>query len=200
MSEISNIEGINKTDQDLVVLYLKGNEKALETLIQRHLDAVFNFIMQYVKDVPVAEDIAQEVFVKAWKNLKKFDSKYKFKTWLFVIAKNTALDYLRKKKVFAFSALEKDWLAEGALDQQIILEPLLKQDSLEYAAPDLVYANFSEIKSAAENLPENYRDVLFLHYDMGFNFREISEKLKQSINTIKTRHRRAIIALRKSLG
>ncbi len=105
-------------DRQLIYDYLKkGDEKSLEILIQRYLKPVYGFAYRYVGNVQEAEDIAQEVFVKVWKNLKKpalslskgFDPKKgNFKAWIFTIAKNTAFDFLKKKKSLQFSDLQKE--------------------------------------------------------------------------------------------
>src|SRR5258708_18528094 len=92
LQQLSQLEG-----QQLVAEHIAGNKQAFEILVSRHLNGVYNFVYKYAHDLDQAEDITQESFVKAWKNLKKFNSKYKFKTWLFTIAKNTALDALKKK-------------------------------------------------------------------------------------------------------
>lgn len=171
------------SDEELVSEYLKGTETALNILIKRHLDAVFAFLMGYTHDKISAEDLAQESFIKAWKNLKKFDSSYKFKTWLYTIAKRTALDYLKKKRTVPFSDLWSEELGE-------------------FDAPgkDNVQAQSSlTLEWALKILPEKYSRILKLYYVEGFNFRQISERLEQSINTTKTQHRRAILELRKVL-
>ncbi|MFA6919366.1 MAG: sigma-70 family RNA polymerase sigma factor, partial [Patescibacteria group bacterium] len=90
-------------DEQLVQQYLSGDEKSLEVLIQKYLKPIYNFVYRYVGDMANAEDLTQEVFVKVWKNIKKFDRKKSFKTWIFCIAKNTAFDYLRKKKSIPLS-------------------------------------------------------------------------------------------------
>ena len=87
-------------DSELIKQYFKGDEKALDNLVQRYFKQVFFFAKTYVKNDAEAEDITQEVFVKAWKNLHKFEPEKKFKTWLFQITKNTCIDFLRKSKKF----------------------------------------------------------------------------------------------------
>ena len=93
----------NFTDEKLVQIYLKGDGKALEELVRRYLSLIYNFSRRYNGDADNVSDIAQEVFVKVWKNLKKFDKSKNFKLWIFTIAKNTALDWLKKKNAVPFS-------------------------------------------------------------------------------------------------
>lgn len=173
-----------QTDEQLVALYLSGDQKALESLIQGNLNYVYNFIMGYVRDPQVAEDVSQDTFLKAWKNLKKFDDRYKFRTWLLTIAKNTALDYLKKKKNLSFSAISDD--------MEIIENLLVGEQNVEI--------DYFNIKSEIDKLPKKYQEILGLYYGQGLNFREIAETLRKSINTIKTQHRRAVVFLRKSIS
>ena len=91
-----------KKEEQLVRDYLKGDENSLEILIGQYLKPIYSFIYRYVGNASEAEDITQEVFVRVWKNLKKFDQNKKFKTWIFGIAKNASIDWLRKK-ISAFS-------------------------------------------------------------------------------------------------
>ena len=86
------------SDEQLINNYLKGDEKSLEILIHRYLKPIYNFVYRYVNNKQEAEDVTQEVFVKTWRNLKKFKRNKSFKTWIFSIAKNTAIDSFKKKK------------------------------------------------------------------------------------------------------
>ncbi len=162
------------TDEQLVAHYLKGDEEALENLIKRYLKPIYSFTFRFVRNSQETEDITQNVFVKVWKNLKKFDQKKKFKTWIFAIAKNTCFDWQKKKKTLPL------YFAETIRDPSPILnEPLDR---------------------ILERLSPKYRMVLFLRYNDHFTFREIAESLGESIDTIKTRHRRGIAILRKLLN
>jgi len=87
-----------KTDEEIILLYKNGDGEALKTIIDRYTPPIYNFVARLANknDAP---DIVQEVFIKIWKNIHHFDqSKASFKTWIFTIARNTATDFLRKKK------------------------------------------------------------------------------------------------------
>ena len=84
-------QGMHRTDEQLLNDYLFGDEKSLELLIRRYLKPIFGFVYKYVRNSPDAEDITQEVFVRIWRNLKKFKKEKKFKTWIFAIARNSAM-------------------------------------------------------------------------------------------------------------
>lgn len=182
----------NYSDEQLVGNYLKGNQEALEFLIKRYLKPIYSFVYRYTGSSQDAEDITQTTFVKAWRNLKKFDQNKSFKTWLFAIAKNTSIDFSKKKKTVPFSAFENN---EG---DNILINTLTDPSPL----PDELLER-AEIKQwlvlAMEKLAPKYRMVLFLRYNDHFTFREIAESLVEPLNTVKSRHRRALIMLKKIL-
>lgn len=182
----------NYTDEQLVAIYLKGNKEALNILIKRYLTPIFNYALSFVKDTAAAEDLTQEVFVKVWRKIKKFDNKYKFKNWLYAIAKNTCLDYFKKNKTINFSELD-------LTDDNLLFEDLIKENSASPQA-ELESAQTADlINSAVDKLPEKYKETVKLHHLSGFKFREIAEILGESIETIKSRNRRALIYLKKML-
>lgn len=168
---------MNRTDEQLVADYLGGDEKSLETLFRRWLKPIYSFSYRYTNANKDAEDIAQDVFVKTWKNLKKFDRNRKFKTWIFQIAKNTCIDWQRKKKSL----------------------PLYSAENIKDPAPSPAPVSES-LDKILERLSPKYRMVLFLRYNDHFTFREIAESLGEPLNTIKSRHRRALIILKKLLS
>jgi len=96
------------SDKKIIENYLKGDEKYLEILIQKYLKPIYGFVFKYVGNADEAEDITQAVFIKVWKNIKKYDKNKSFKTWIFSIAKNTCIDYLRKKKAIPLSNFENE--------------------------------------------------------------------------------------------
>jgi RNA polymerase sigma factor (sigma-70 family) len=185
------------SDEELIEKYLKGKEQSLEVLIKRYLKPIYSFSFNFALNQQDAEDLTQEIFLKMWRNLKKFNQNKKpapyrtessgsgFKSWLFKIAKNTCFDFLRKKKRNLTLNLENlDILADFAPS---LIEELEKENWME------------KIKKEIENLPLKMQKVLDLYYNFGLNFREISEVLRESVNTIKSRHKRAIYRLRKSI-
>jgi len=179
-------------DEQLIANYLRGDGRSLEVLIKRYLKSIYSFVYQYTRNSQDAQDITQEVFIKVWRSSRRFDQKKSFKTWIFSIAKNTAIDFFRKKKAIPFSVFEN---AEG---NNIIVDALVDTAPI----PDELFEQAGiarMLNSAMDKLSLKYRMVLSLHYNDHFTFREISEILEESINTVKTRHRRGIVTLRKFL-
>jgi RNA polymerase sigma-70 factor (ECF subfamily) len=170
------------SDEQLIDSYLKGEEKALEILIKRYLKPIYSFSYRFVNNTQEAEDISQEVFVKIWRNLKKFDKNKKFKTWIFSIAKNTCLDAMRKKKTIPFSEFEN------------IAGSSFLPDEL-YERADLI----NGFNLAVAKLPLKYRLVEQHYWAEQLTFKEISQILNKPLNTLKSQHRRALIQLKKIL-
>jgi RNA polymerase sigma factor (sigma-70 family) len=182
----------NISDEKLVSEYLSGDEKSLEILVGRYLKSIYNFLLRFVNDPSSAEDNTQEVFVKVWKNLKKFDQSKSFKPWIFRIAKNTALDHLRQKKILVFSELgnEEDEIniIENIPDPAPMPDEIFDRQNLK-----------NELQMAIDKLPLNYKIVVMLHGLEELTFQEISETLEEPLNTVKSRYLRALVKLREIL-
>jgi len=177
----------NLDDSQLIAQYINGDKKSLEVLIKKYLNPIYGFVYKNVGDKPAAEDITQEVFIKVWKNIKKFDQKRDFKPWIFQIAKNTSIDYLRKKKTIPFSRFENE---KG---QNVLLENIApeSQNIVE------LLNNKRVVQLALETLSAEDKNIINLRHTDGMSFKEISETLEKSINTVKSRYRRIIANLKK---
>jgi len=178
-------------DKQLVGNFLSGDNSAFEQLLKRYLKSVYNFLYRFVNDRSIADDLTQETFIKVWKNLRHFDRNRNFKTWLFAIAKNTAYDWLKKKKTIPFSAFtdeEGDNKLENVPEDEILPDELLqKADAAR------------ELEAALKKIPDQYRIILLMRYKDDFSLQEIAEILSKPYNTIKSRHQRALSAIRKTL-
>ncbi len=178
------------SDEKLIEQYLKGDEGSLEILIKKYLKPVYGFVFRYTGNAADADDITQETFVKVWRNIKKFDRQKKFKTWLFTIAKNTALDFFKKRKTIPFSNFEDEngynFVADNLASQS--LSPAQEAEKKETAG---------FVSSAISQLSSNYQKIISLRHDKDLSFQEIADFLGEPINTVKSRYRRAILAAKK---
>jgi len=182
------------SDAELALAFMKGDRDSFAALVDRHMSMVYKFVYRYAGNPDAANDIVQDVFIKVWKNIKKFDTQKNFKTWLLTIAKNTALDSVKKKKAVLFSRIE-----EGETDLDTFLAPYVESPDL----PDELLERKqtrAELESVLASLSPSYRSVLLLRYAEHLKFREIAETLQEPIDTIKSKHRRALIQLRKMLA
>ena len=184
---------MEKTDKQLVCDYLNGDETALNIIIGRRLKLVYNFAYRLTGNAPAAEDISQETFVKVWKNIKRYDPNQEFKTWLLAIAKNTAIDWMRKRKNFVFSDFETN---EGKnLITDFLADPAPLPDKIAGQAEDKKF-----IGGLLDRLSPAEREIISLRYENNLTFKKIGRILGRPLNTIKSRHRRAIALLKTILN
>lgn len=180
---------MSQTDKQLVEVYLSGNQAVFEDIVDRYLKPLFGFVFRLVGEENVAEDITQEVFVKVWKNINSYDTQKKFSTWVFAIAKNSAYDFLKKKKSIPFSAFETEegnFILENIEDETILHSHALLQ-------------KMDDAKQAQEflqTLSPQMKTIMLLHHDHGFSLAEIADIMGHPTNTIKSKYRRALISLR----
>jgi RNA polymerase sigma-70 factor (ECF subfamily) len=175
-------------DQELIKKFLGGNEDSLQLLFQRYLQPIYHFVYSSVRDAGQAEDITQEVFIKVWGHLKSFDQTKNFRVWIYTIAKHTVYDFLRKKKLIPFSFLEREDEVYDVADTDPLPDKILETKQAG-----------EKMEGALGTLSMQYREVLVLYYQEGFNFREIADILKTSVNTVKSRHRRALTLLKRAI-
>ncbi len=182
------------TDIEIVKASLDGDVSAFEILVQRYISGIYKFSYYYVRDAAEAEDITQETFIRAWKNLKKFDQEKSFKTWLWTIAKNSSLDFIKKKKPLFFSRI-----AENDDELSSLLAPYSEREETISHLIDrkILKGGLDKILGT---LPASYQAVLSLRYNENLKFVEIAEKLGEPIDTVKSRHRRGLIMLREAMA
>jgi RNA polymerase sigma-70 factor (ECF subfamily) len=184
---------LSDDDATLVTAFMKGDGDSFVALVDRYMPTVYKFIYRYVGNTDAANDIVQDAFIKVWKNIRKFDPEKNFKTWLLTIAKNTALDAIKKKKAVLFSRIE-----EGETDLDTFLAPYVDGPDL----PDELFERKqtkADLELVLQKLNPSYRSVLLLRYTEHLKFREIADILQEPIDTIKSKHRRALLQLRKLL-
>ncbi len=182
---------LNKMDDDrlLVSQYLAGNEAAFEILLRKHKDRVYGYIKMMVKDGQLAEDIFQDVFVKAVLTMKRgqYNEEGKFLPWVLRIAHNLVIDTFRKNKRFP--------TVDGGEDFDIF--NVIKDDGKaidEVMIEDQIH---NDINKLIEFLPDEQKEVLKLRHFSEMSFKEIAEETNVSINTALGRMRYALINLRK---
>jgi RNA polymerase sigma-70 factor, ECF subfamily len=176
-------------DKQLIENFLAGDDSAFEALVKKYLKPVYNFLYHFVSDREALDDITQETFIKAWKHIEKFDREKNFKVWIFSIAKNTAFDWLKKKKTIPFSTFTDDEgnnMLENIGDDSIFPEELLnRKDSAKI------------LEEKLKKIPDIYRVILVMHYKEDFSLQEIAKILGKPYNTIKSQHQRGLMKLKK---
>lgn len=176
-------------DRQLVSRYLSGEESAFETLLRRHRDRVYGYIKMLVKDHQLAEDIFQDVFVKAVLTMKRgnYNEEGKFLPWILRISHNLVIDTFRKNKRFP--------TVDGGPEFDIF--NIIKDEDKNIDEVIIEDQTNADLLKVIEFLPEEQKEVLKLRYFSGLSFKEISEDTGVSINTALGRMRYALINLRK---
>ncbi|MFH1170359.1 MAG: sigma-70 family RNA polymerase sigma factor [Candidatus Vogelbacteria bacterium] len=177
--------------QQFSILKVMESEK-FGQLMSQYLSPVYNFVYRLTGGADLANDITQETFIKVWKNLKRFDETKSFKPWLFAIARNTAIDWLRKRRLIPFSDL-KDQEDNESFENKIS-DPLPLPDEL-FRRAELA----SLLEDALAKLAINDRTIILLHHLENLTFTEIAKIINQPMNTTKSRYRRTLTALRQFL-
>lgn len=178
-------------DAELVAAAKDGDEAAIESLVKKYLPQVLRLAARLAGQTELAEDIAQEAFVKAWRNLNTYDAAKPFAPWMLAITRNAALDLLRKRRAVPFSALSPE-NGEDGMDfaDTLASEEPLPEEVLARAESDQTVA------AALLRLPERDRTVLTLRYEDALSFEDIGAVMKAPMNTVKSWHRRAQARLR----
>ena len=169
--------------------YIKGDEKALETLIKRHKQKIFSFIYSKVYDRDVAEDIFQDTFIKVIRTLKRgaYNEEGKFLPWVMRISHNLAIDYFRKNnRMPKFDNAGEFSIFSVLSDTSLNAEKTLIKEQVE-----------NDVRRLVDELPKDQKEVLMMRIYNDMSFKEISERTGVSINTALGRMRYALINLRK---
>ncbi|HOM03599.1 MAG TPA: sigma-70 family RNA polymerase sigma factor [Acetivibrio sp.] len=182
------------SEKELIDRAKKGDVEAFEQLIEGCQKKVFNIAFRMLGNYDDASELAQEVFLKAYKSIKNFKGDSLFNTWIYKVATNACLDEIRKRKNKKVVFLDEDIEFNGnEIKRQI------KDDS---PGPELT-AEDNELKRAVKDsinmLSEEYRTVIVLRDIQGFSYEEISQIIKCPEGTVKSRINRARQALKKIL-
>lgn len=176
---------ITEDDQKLMEYVQAGHSKAFERLFAKYKDRIFSFIFQMIKDEAKAEDLTQDVFMKVYKSKDTYDPKFKFSTWIFTIARNCALDYLKKKKeVLPGVSSEEGNMVEEFADDSVDIEMDLVRKS-----------DHRIVGKCFEKLSLDQREALSLRIFSENSYEEIAEIQQKSLAAIKSLINRAKKAL-----
>lgn len=176
MSAVDNQEA---TEESLLIARARENDfQAFEALYRLHVGRVFALCVRLLNDRDMAEDLTQDAFVQAWKNLSKFRGDSAFGSWLYRITTNTVLSYLRKQKHFlnSLNADDMEFEYRETQDEQMGLE------------------------AAISSLPDGARAVFVLYSLEGYTHQEISKSLDIAVGSSKAQLHRARQLLREQLA
>jgi RNA polymerase sigma-70 factor (ECF subfamily) len=185
------------SDHELVARAQQGSEKAYRELLGRYQRPVFSIIYRMIRDREQAEDLAQETFVRVFNHIDRYDPRYKFSSWIFKIATNLTIDWIRRKELNTVSI---DGSRNAVTAEQI------EATSITIASPDenpeeLLEARQlgQEIEEAIGKLRPEYRAAILLRHVEGREYQEIAEILALPLGTVKTYIHRGRNELREQL-
>lgn len=173
----------NKTDQELYYDFLDGKKEAFDEIVERYRKDLILFLMRYVKNYEIAEDLAQDTFLYILTSQKEYDFNCTMKTYLYTIAKCRAINYLHKQKMLS---LDENYVGNQT-DYQCIDDNLLKEEERK------------RIKEAMKKLKKEYQIVIYLRDFEKLHYQEIAKTLNKTMSQTKMLIYRARKALRKEL-
>ncbi len=189
----SNASESSLEDDGLVKDAIGGAEKAYTKLVNKYERALHFHIQKMIKSRDKVEDLVQEVFVKAFDNLQSYNDNYAFSTWLYRIATNHTIDYLRKKKLKTLSIDESVQSSDGEMKMQL-------PDQSAQTDKNIIRSQRQKmVQKAIDDLPAKYRDVIKLRHMQEKSYQEIAEVLDAPLGTVKAHIFRAREMLYKAL-
>lgn len=174
-----------KNDFNLVSRAKEGDQRAYAELMHRYKDAIYFMALKMLNNKDDAMDLAVETFGKAFENLDKYKPEFAFSTWLFRIATNSCIDFIRKKKLNVVSL-------NTMVDEDGDDRPLqIKSDSLNPEESSIRKEQSEQLKMIVDNLPQRYRNLIILRYFNELSYEEIAGQLDLPLGTIKAQLFRA---------
>jgi RNA polymerase sigma factor (sigma-70 family) len=167
--------------EDIILIdeAIAGKQEAYQKLMTKYRQLIYNLIFRMIRNKEDVQDLTQEAFIKAFNSLEKFDKQFSFSTWLFKIATNNCIDYLRKKKLHTFS-IDKD-ISNDDDDYQFEIpdtETIPDKNILDTERKKI-------LEEAIESLPNKYKSVILLRHRDEKDYEEIAKKLKIPLGTVK---------------
>jgi RNA polymerase sigma-70 factor (ECF subfamily) len=185
---------MEQDDQAVVEAVLNGQQHRFAELVNRYQTQIVNYVCRMLGNYEDAVDLSQDVFLKAYSALGSYRPQYPFPAWLFRIARNAAIDEIRKRRLLTVSLDAPVEFDDGTAGREVASPALDPQDS--YLGDEFA----GRVSAAIDELPEKYREPIVLRHSGGLSYEEIADALELPIGTVKTRIFRARDALRQSLG
>jgi RNA polymerase sigma-70 factor (ECF subfamily) len=168
-------------DEELVVRTLGGDQGSFGTLVERYQDRLVSFLFRMLRDIETAHDLAQEVFVRVYQALDRYDPQFKFSTWTFRVAHNLAIDELRRRKVRWVPLQRQDAEDDSSWERELPSEgPTPYQDLRNRLRGDA-------IQQAIDRLPDDYRELIVMRHMAELSYEEIAQLKKMPLGTVKNK-------------
>lgn len=172
-------------DFNLVVRAKEGDQKAYAELMQRYKDSIFYMVLKMVNNKDDAMDLTVETFGKAFENIERYKPDFAFSTWLFRIATNNSIDFIRKKRLNLVSI-------DSVVDEDGDDRPLqIKSETLNPEEFSIKKQQNEQLKLLVDKLPSRYKTLIILRYYDELSYEEISQELDIPLGTVKAQLFRA---------
>ena len=177
---------MNDPDEDfrLVDLAQQGDMSAYDALVTRHRGRIFAMIRNMIHQEADAWDISQDVFIKAWHGLPRFEAKARFSTWLYRIARNAVYDWLRKRKIETVGELNDEIFTREKIDSASFTTPAGGESPADTMAHGELRV---KIQAALAKLSPDHREIVLLKDVQGFSYKEIADSLSITLGTVMSR-------------
>lgn len=189
----TNASDSSLEDDKLIMAAKDGDEKAYKKIVNKYERPLHFHIRKMVKDAGQVQDLVQEAFTKAFDSLDSYSSSYAFSTWLYRIATNHTIDYMRKKKLQTVSISKPVDTGQGEVKRQIT------DKNAQADRPVLQKQRKNIVRQAIDELPEKYKKVIEMRHMEEKSYQEISEALERPLGTVKAHIFRAREMLYKKL-
>lgn len=179
-----NLSDKARHDYSLVLKARKGDQQAFGELLGRYRDAIYFMLLKMVNNPVDAEDLTIEAFGKAFKSIRQYTPSFAFSTWLFKIATNNCIDFIRRKRATTISL-------DHGYEEQEGMSAFIQSDTMD---PEEIMMNEQKIKlmrNVVSKLKPRYRRLIELRYFKEYSYEEISNELEIPIGTVKAQLFRA---------
>jgi len=182
-----NQELSDKAKQDLILVEQarSGNEKAFATLLNRYRDSIYYMLLKMVNNSSDAEDLTIEAFGKAFRNIDSYTPNFAFSTWLFKIATNNCIDFIRKKQS------SPSIVDHGQIDDMDNYTINIQSDTPDPEEALIIRQRVANLREIVSQLKPRYRSLIELRYFKEYSYEEISDELSLPIGTVKAQLFRA---------
>lgn len=169
------------TDSELVVRILDGEHELYAEIVSRYQGRLVNFLNRLLRNMEAAHDVAQDVFLKVYNALDRFDPKYKFSTWIFRVAHNQAIDEIRKRRIKWVSLQRRDSSDDSEYEWEI---------------PDPDASPYRDLRNrergdaihlAIDSLPDDYRELVVMRHYGELSYDEIAQLKEMPLGTVKNK-------------
>ncbi len=189
--QVSNMN-VNISDAVLIEQYRKGDSSAIERLVLRYQNRIYNVILKICADPDDAAELTQETFVKVIENLDKFEGRSGFYTWTFRIAVNLTLNYCQRNSKLAFQSLDAELDQQDDSKVRQVLKDFLSDDNSPDPATQVQNKELYRITAKAlMGLDDTHRAVIVLRDIEGMSYARIAEVLDIELGTVRSRLSRA---------